>query len=53
MTEMYCFRCLTTDNERVPAVTAFVGTPLCDRCAHGEERLRRQMIQEAASNLRL
>jgi hypothetical protein len=53
MTEMYCFRCLTTDNKRVPAVTAFVGTYLCDSCAHGEERLRRQMIQEAASSMRL
>jgi hypothetical protein len=53
MTEMYCFRCLTNDNERVVAITAFVGTLLCDRCAHGEERLRRQMIQEAASNMRL
>jgi hypothetical protein len=53
MTEMLCFRCLTNDDERVPAVTAFVGTMLCERCAHGEERLRRQMIQEAASSMRL
>jgi hypothetical protein len=53
MTEMYCFRCLTTDNEQVPAVTAFVGTLLCGRCAHAEESLRRQTIQETASNLRL
>jgi len=53
MTEMYCFRCLTNDNERVPATTAFVGTMLCDGCAHREEQLRRQMIQEGASNLRL
>jgi hypothetical protein len=53
MEEMYCFRCLTRDNERVPAVTAFVGTALCDTCAHEEERLRRQMIQEAAANMRL
>ena len=53
MTEMYCFRCLTNDNEHEPAVTTFVGTLLCERCAHGEERLRRQMIQESASNLRL
>jgi hypothetical protein len=53
MTEMLCFRCLTDDNQQVPAVTAFVGTMLCDRCAHSEERLRKQMIQEAASSLRL
>jgi NMD protein affecting ribosome stability and mRNA decay len=53
MTEMLCFRCLTNDHQQVPAVTAFVGTMLCDRCARQEEHLRRQMIQEAASNLRL
>ena len=53
MTDLWCFRCLTTDHQQVPAVTSFVGTALCERCAHGEERLRRQMIQEAASNLRL
>jgi hypothetical protein len=53
MEGMHCFRCLTNDNEHVPAVTAFVGTLLCERCAHGEEHLRRQMIQEAASNFRL
>jgi hypothetical protein len=53
MSQLYCFRCLTDDHEHVEAVTAFVGTPLCERCAQEEERLRRQMIQEAASNLRL
>jgi hypothetical protein len=53
MTEMLCFRCLTNDHQEVPAVTAFVGTTLCDRHAGEEEHLRRQMIQEAASNLRL
>jgi len=53
MTDMYCFRCLTDDSQQVPAVTAFVGTLLCERCAHEEERLRRLMIQESVSNMRL
>ncbi|HEX4686948.1 MAG TPA: hypothetical protein VH228_09200 [Nocardioides sp.] len=53
MAEMYCFRCLTRDNEHVAAVTAFVGTMLCERCAGDEEHLRRQMISEVASSFRL
>jgi hypothetical protein len=53
MTEMYCFRCLLNDGKRVPAITAFVGTALCEECAQHEEHLRRQLIQETVSNMRL
>jgi hypothetical protein len=53
MADMYCFRCLTNDHEHVPAVTAFLGTLLCERCAAGEEQLRRETVEETADGFRL